>query len=76
MSTSDLAAGTVSSVTEAQEIAIKVGLTLQAVEHKIAVVWSMAEVYLQQRDSHGIMDMGAELQALERTLRTLSGLTL
>jgi len=28
--------------------------------------WDMAEVFLQNRDAHGVMDMGAELQALQR----------
>lgn len=28
--------------------------------------WKMAEVFLQNLDAHGIMDMGAEIQALNR----------
>lgn len=33
-------------------------------EHKC---WEMAKVFWDNLDAHGIMDMGAEIQALERT---------
>lgn len=39
-----------------------------------ASTWRMAGVYLANSDSHGIMDMGAELQALERTRKELEKL--
>jgi hypothetical protein len=31
-----------------------------------AKCWDMAEVFLQNRDAHGIHDMGVEIQALQR----------
>jgi len=36
--------------------------------------WDMAEVFLQNRDAHGVMDMGAELQALQRAIAELEKL--
>jgi hypothetical protein len=33
-----------------------------------AKCWDMAEVFLQNRDAHGVMDMGAELQSLQRAI--------
>jgi len=33
--------------------------------------WDMAEVFLQNRDAHGVMDMGAELQSLQRAIAEL-----
>lgn len=50
--------------------------TKEALQKKIETVWGMAAFYVEQRDSHGVMDMGAELQALERSLKTLTGLKL
>lgn len=40
-----------------------------------AATWDMARVYLENLDAHGIMDMGAELQALERTRKELEKLS-
>ena len=39
-----------------------------------AKCWDMAEVFLQNRDAHGVMDMGAELQALQRAIAELEKL--
>ena len=36
--------------------------------------WDMAEVFLQNRDAHGVMDMGAELQSLQRAINELERL--
>ena len=36
--------------------------------------WDMAEVFLQNRDAHGVMDMGAELQSLQRARNELERL--
>lgn len=36
--------------------------------------WDMAEVFLQNRDAHGVMDMGAELQALQRAINEIERL--
>jgi hypothetical protein len=40
-------------------------------EDRKAVCWSMARVFLDNRDSHGLHDMGVEIQALDRALAEL-----
>jgi hypothetical protein len=35
------------------------------------ICWAMAGVFLANRDAHGVMDMGAELQALQTAGREL-----
>lgn len=40
-----------------------------------AKCWDMAEVFLQNRDAHGVMDMGAELQSLQRAINEIERLT-
>lgn len=37
--------------------------------------WQMAQTFLDNRDAHGIMDIGAELQALERSHKELEKLS-
>ena len=39
-----------------------------------AKCWDMTEVFLQNRDAHGVMDMGAELQSLQRAINELERL--
>ena len=39
-----------------------------------AKCWDMAEVFLLNRDAHGVMDMGAELQSLQRAINELEKL--
>ena len=39
---------------------------LDTLKYREAVCWDMAEVFLQNRDAHGIHDMGVEIQALQR----------
>jgi hypothetical protein len=34
----------------------------------------MAEVFLQNRDAHGIHDMGVEIQALQRAIAEIKGI--
>jgi len=36
--------------------------------------WRMAQTFLDNRDAHGVMDMGAELQSLERALKEIEKL--
>lgn len=36
-----------------------------------AVCWAQAEVFVEQRDPHGIHDMGVEIQALDRAIKEL-----
>ena len=40
-----------------------------------AKCWDMAEVFLLNRDAHGVMDMGAELQSLQRAINEIERLT-
>jgi hypothetical protein len=47
---------------------------LAAIEARKEAVWGMASAYLDAKDAHGIMDMGAELQALDRVAQALRAL--
>lgn len=33
--------------------------------------WGMAKVFLENRDAHGIHDMGVEIQALQRAIHEI-----
>jgi hypothetical protein len=39
---------------------------LAVIDEQIERAWIAAEMFLKNRDPHGVMDMGAELQALHR----------
>jgi hypothetical protein len=39
---------------------------LDSIGYREMICWDMAEVFLQNRDAHGIHDMGVEIQALQR----------
>jgi hypothetical protein len=43
-------------------------------EYRENICWDMAEVFLQNRDAHGIHDMGVEIQALQRAKTELKRL--
>lgn len=34
--------------------------------------WDMSDVFLQNKDAHGLHDMGVEIQALDRAITELS----
>jgi hypothetical protein len=36
------------------------------------ICWEMAGVFLENRDAHGIHDMGVEIQALQRAIAELN----
>ena len=36
------------------------------------ICWEMAGVFLENKDAHGIHDMGVEIQALQRALAELN----
>ena len=36
--------------------------------------WMMAKVFLENRDAHGIHDMGVEIQALQRAIQEVKRL--
>jgi hypothetical protein len=41
---------------------------LDNLEYRETICWCMAEVFLQNKDAHGIHDMGVEIQALQRAI--------
>jgi hypothetical protein len=47
---------------------------LDNLNYRQNVCWDMAEVFLQNRDAHGILDMGVEIQALQRAIAKLEKL--
>lgn len=38
------------------------------------ICWSMAKVFLENKDAHGVHDMGVEIQALQRAIAELTEL--
>ena len=48
--------------------------TLDNLQYREKICWDMAEVFLQNKDAHGIHDMGVEIQALQRAITELKGL--
>lgn len=42
--------------------------SLISLQERERICWDMAKVFLENRDAHGVMDMGAELQALQRAI--------
>lgn len=49
-------------------------LRVASIERRISVLWDMTAVFAEQRDAHGVMDMGAEIQALQRAKAELEAL--
>jgi len=47
---------------------------LDNLQYRESICWDMAEVFLQNRDAHGIHDMGVEIQALQRTITEIKRL--
>lgn len=47
---------------------------LKSLEKREADCWMMTGVFLENRDAHGVMDMGAELQALQRAIQEIKKL--
>jgi hypothetical protein len=41
---------------------------LDNLKYREKICWDMAEVFLQNKDAHGIHDMGVEIQALQRAI--------
>jgi hypothetical protein len=48
---------------------------IDQVKYREAKCWDMAEVFLMNRDAHGLHDMGVEIQALERARKELEKLS-
>ena len=47
---------------------------LSSLEEREKICWDMAKVFLENRDAHGVMDMGAELQSLQRAIQEIKRL--
>jgi hypothetical protein len=44
------------------------------IQERTDVCWKMAWVFLENKDAHGIHDMGVEIQALQRALVELEAI--
>lgn len=42
--------------------------SLESLIERERICWDMARVFLENRDAHGIHDMGVEIQALQRAI--------
>jgi len=47
---------------------------LGSLKRRQKVCWDMAKVFLENKDAHGVMDMGAELQSLQRAIQEVKKL--
>jgi hypothetical protein len=48
---------------------------LNSLGRREKICWDMAEVFLQNKDAHGIHDMGVEIQALQRAIAEIKRIT-
>lgn len=48
---------------------------IDKIMYREKVCWNMAEVFLVNRDAHGLHDMGVEIQALQRAKQELEKLS-
>lgn len=53
---------------------VSIPLSMQSIKRRIDICWKTAEMFLENKDAHGIHDMGVEIQALSRALDELSKL--
>jgi len=44
---------------------------IEKIKGRIDVCWKMSGVFLENKDAHGLHDMGVEIQALQRALEEL-----
>lgn len=51
-----------------------IAVQLAHIEGRIKMGWQSARLFWENRDAHGVMDMGAELQSLERAKKELEAL--
>ena len=47
---------------------------LLSLQEREAACWGMAKVFLENKDAHGIHDMGVEIQALQRAIQEIKRL--
>lgn len=41
---------------------------LESLKAREATCWAMAQTFLDNRDAHGVMDIGSELESLKRAI--------
>ena len=46
---------------------------IKSLKERERICWEMAQVFLENKDAHGIHDMGVELQALQRAIVEIEG---
>jgi hypothetical protein len=46
----------------------KILTRIKSLKEREKICWRMAKVFLENKDAHGIHDMGVELQALQRAI--------
>lgn len=44
---------------------------INKLKERESTCWAMAKVFLENKDAHGIHDMGVEIQALQRAITEL-----
>jgi len=44
---------------------------IENIKKRIDICWQMSGVFLENKDAHGLHDMGVEIQALQRALDEL-----
>lgn len=47
---------------------------IEKLKERIDICWKMSLVFLENKDPHGLHDMGVEIQALERALEELKSI--
>lgn len=47
---------------------------IKSLENKEETCWAMSRVFLENRDAHGLHDMGVEIQSLQRAKAELEKL--
>ena len=47
---------------------------IKSVDDRIEWCWASTRMFLENKDAHGVMDMGAELQSLQRAKAELEKL--
>lgn len=47
---------------------------IESLKEREAICWNMAKVFLENKDAHGIHDMGVEIQALQRAIAELKAI--
>jgi hypothetical protein len=48
--------------------------SLDSLKYREKICWDVADVFLQNKDAHGIHDMGVEIQALQRAITEIEKL--